>query len=78
MNKSNKDLILRFLIGFMIFALLVSVKTIIMDNLNSLGFTYFESNSIKETWETFSLEYIFIIVTLIISIVVSLKFNMKV
>ncbi len=77
-STAPKSSMVRLLIGLMIFALLVSVKTIIMGNLEKLGFSYFQSNSIRETWSAFSLEYVFLLVSLLISLTAALKFSIKV
>lgn len=73
----SKVPIIKLIIGVMILALLISIKTVIFVNLENLGFTYFEANDIRELWDSWNGDYIYILVSLLISLVIALKFNIK-
>lgn len=77
MESTQKVSVVRILLGFIIFALLIGVKIIIMANLENLGFSYFDANQIRNSWNTFSLEYIYMLGAILISMVIALKFNIK-
>ncbi len=67
----------KVLIAVMIFGLLMIIKTIIFNNLDNLGFDYFQVNQIKNIWEDFSLEYVYILVSAMAGVFTALKFNVK-
>lgn len=73
----SKIPIIKLIIGIMIFALLFSLKNIVFINLENLGFTYFEANDLRQAWEDWKGDYIYILVSLLISLVIALKFNIK-
>ncbi|PIU62080.1 hypothetical protein COX58_03430 [archaeon CG_4_10_14_0_2_um_filter_Archaea_38_6] len=77
MGDSGKVLVIKFVIAFMILALLISVKNVIFINLENLGFSYFDANSIRTFWADFKGDYLYLLVSLLISMIIGLKFNIK-
>ena len=77
MSGSQKTVIIKFLIAFLILALFLSVKNIVLINLESLGLSESDSLSFRLTWNSFKLDYAFIIFSLIVSFLISLKYNIK-
>ena len=69
--------IARVLLGLIIFALLVSLKIIIFSNLERMGLSYFDANSIRESWDAYSGEWIFYLIALLISMVFALTITIK-
>ncbi len=77
MVQLDKSTIIKFLLAFMILALILSVKTLIFINLENLGFSSSDALSIRTNWESFKADYLFIIGSIIISVIIALKFNIK-
>ena len=76
MSKSQ-TLIIKSIIAVLIVALLLSIKTIILINLENLGFTALEAASIRTNWDDYYADFIFILLSIALSIGIALKFNVK-
>ena len=76
MSKSQ-TLIIKTVLAVIIVALLLSIKTIIFINLENLGFSAVESANIRTNWQDFYLDILFIIISIIASVIIALKFNVK-
>ncbi|VVB74238.1 Uncharacterised protein [Candidatus Tiddalikarchaeum anstoanum] len=76
-GPTSKGWIVRLILGLIIFTLIVSVKMIIMANLERLGFSFFDANAIRTTWNSFSLELVFYLIAMLISMISALLINIK-
>ncbi|MBN1923451.1 MAG: hypothetical protein JW791_01675 [Nanoarchaeota archaeon] len=77
MVNIEKADIIKFIIAFMILALFLSVKTVIFINLENLGVSQTDALQIRTTWDSFKADYAFIILSLIFSLIIALRFNIK-
>lgn len=68
---------IKLVVAIIIFVLLMSVKSVIFSNIENLGFTPFQQNSFLTSWESFKGDYMFILVSIALSLLIGLKFNIK-
>ena len=77
MAEFKNMLIVKIIVAIIIFAVLMSVKSVIFMNIDNYGLSPFEQNQFLETWENFQGDYLFILIAITISIIIGLKFNIK-
>lgn len=74
---TDKMMFIKILIAILIFTILLSVKSVVFANIDSYGLTPFQQNEILEIWSAFKGDYLFILVSIAISLVIGLKFSFK-
>lgn len=77
MNDFKDMLFIKIVIAILIFAVLMSIKSVFFMNIESYGLNPFEQNQLLDTWEKFQGDYMFIIISIAISLIIGLKFNIK-
>lgn len=75
---NNNMIIIKIVVAIIIFAVLMSIKAVVFANISSFGFTPFEENEILLTWGNFQGDYLFILISLALSLIIGLKFSMKI
>jgi len=77
MTDFKNMLIIKIIVAILIFAVLMTIKSVIFMNIENYGLNPFEQNQLLETWANFQGDYLFILVAITISIIIGLKFNIK-
>ncbi|MDD2678557.1 MAG: hypothetical protein PHT91_03995 [Candidatus Nanoarchaeia archaeon] len=70
-------MIIKIVVAIIIFSVLISIKSVLFMNLEHFGLTYFNQNNFLEKWADFKGDYLFILISIAISIIIGLKFNIK-
>ena len=78
MPRFESAMLVKIFIAILVFALLLSIKSVALGNIESYGLTPFEQGQFLKYWHDFKGDYLFILVSIIISIIIGLKFNFKV
>ena len=71
-------LIIKIIVAIIIFSILLSIKSVVFMNIENYGLNPFEQNKLLETWDNFKGDYLFILISLGISLLIGLKFNIKI
>jgi len=77
MTDFKNMLIIKVVVAILIFAVLMSVKSVFFMNIENYGLNPFEQNQLMETWVSFKGDYLFILISIAISLIIGLKFNIK-
>lgn len=77
MTDFKNMIIVKIFVAFLIFAVLMSIKSVIFMNIENYGLNPFEQNQLLETWNNFKGDYLFILISIAISLIIGLKFNIK-
>lgn len=78
MADFNNKMIIKIVISIIIFAILMSIKSVTFANIENFGLTPFQENEFLQTWGNFQGDYLFILISIGISLVIGLKFSMKI
>ncbi len=77
MPEFESAMLVKIFMAILIFALLISIKSVALGNIESYGLTPLEQGQFLRLWADFKGDYLFILISIIISITVGLKFNFK-
>ena len=78
MADFNNKMIIKIVISIIIFAILMSIKSVTFANIENFGLTPFQENELLQTWGNFQGDYLFILISIAISLLIGLKFSMKI
>ncbi|MFA5303392.1 MAG: hypothetical protein WC393_02545 [Candidatus Nanoarchaeia archaeon] len=77
MTDFKNMLIIKVVVAILIFAVLMSVKSVFFMNIENYGLNPFEQNNLINTWNSFKGDYLFMLISIAISLIIGLKFNIK-
>ena len=77
MNDFKNMLIIKIVVAILIFAVLMSIKSVFFMNIENYGLNPFEQNQLMDTWENFKGDYLFILFSVILSITIGLSIKIK-
>ncbi|MDD4353758.1 MAG: hypothetical protein PHN56_04850 [Candidatus Nanoarchaeia archaeon] len=77
MTDFKNMIIVKIVVAVIIFAVLMSIKSVFFMNIENYGLNPFEQNQLMETWTNFKGDYLFIIISIALSLIIGLKFNIK-
>jgi hypothetical protein len=77
MANFKNILFIKIVVAILIFAVLMSIKSVFFMNIENYGLSPFEQNQLMETWNNFKGDYLFILISIVISLIIGLKFNIK-
>jgi hypothetical protein len=78
MTEFKNMLIIKIVVAILIFAVLMSIKSVFFMNIENYGLNPFEQNQLMDTWDNFQGDYLFILISIAISLIIGLKFNVKI
>lgn len=70
-------LIIKIVVAILIFAVLMSIKSVFFMNIENFGMSPFEQNQFLGLWSSFKGDYMFILISIAVSLIIGLKFNIK-
>jgi hypothetical protein len=77
MPEFESAMLVKIFMAILVFALLMSIKSVALGNIESYGLTPLEQGQFMRFWSDFKGDYLFILVSIIISMAIGLKFNFK-
>ncbi len=77
MNNHQKVLIVKIIIATIIVGLILSIKTVVLINLEQMGISSSEASSIREYWSNPMVEYIFLLASIVASGLIVKDFHIR-
>ncbi len=77
MNNRQKILIVKIIMATIIVGLILSIKTIVLINLEQMGITSSKADDIREYWSSPTIEYIFLVLAVIASGLIVKDFHIR-
>jgi hypothetical protein len=77
MGNFKNIIFIKIIVAILIFAVLMSIKSVFFMNIENYGLSPFEQNQLMGTWNNFKGDYLFILISIAISLIIGLKFNIK-
>ncbi|MFA5333059.1 MAG: hypothetical protein WC376_01025 [Candidatus Nanoarchaeia archaeon] len=77
MTDFKNMLVIKVVVAILIFAVLMSVKSVFFMNIENYGLNPFEQNNLINTWNSFKGDYLFMLISIALSLIIGLKFNIK-